>query len=47
MFQKLGREGFLHQRIHRQLHQKAAGLNDIELQRLGEMSFDKQRNLQM
>eukprot|EP00435_Cladocopium_sp_Y103_P026700 s1648_g6.t1 len=47
MFQKLGREGFLQKRIHRKLQHKAAGLNDSELQRIGEMSFDKQRNLQM
>jgi hypothetical protein len=44
MFQGLGREGWMQQRIHRRLHAQAAGLSDEELLELGRRSFNDQFN---
>jgi len=41
-FQGQGREGYMHQRVHRRLHSKAMLLSDSELLELGRLSFNEQ-----
>jgi len=42
LFEVLGREGYMQQRVHRRLHAQAAELSDEELRELGLMSFNLQ-----
>merc|ERR1739848_160984 len=42
LFQGLGREGFMQQRVHRKLHNRAAPLSDEELSELGKLTFNDQ-----
>jgi len=44
IFQGMGREGWMQQRIHRRLHARAASLSDEELLELGRRSFNDQFN---
>ncbi|CAK9022584.1 unnamed protein product [Durusdinium trenchii] len=42
LFDELGREGYVHKRIHRKLHEKVVHFDDAQIKRLGEMCFRDQ-----
>ncbi|CAJ1432054.1 unnamed protein product, partial [Effrenium voratum] len=42
IFGEAGREGYLQQRVHRMLHAHVVHLSNLELVKLGEMSFSEQ-----